>query len=263
MLRPRSLVAPACALLAAVLAGCVSSGVTADLAGADALRPPARDAKQVTHRIRRGDTLYAIARKHGVDWRDIVRANPWVEPDDLQPGQTLLIPAGALRGPLEDTPARFPPPPGVAPRPEPREPAAPPSARGHAGPIPAERNFIWPVRGAILAGYGRPVAWREGEPNRGIDLRVRAGEPIRAVKSGRVNTFEHVPGYGRSVLVEHTDGAMTFYGYVQDFLIPHGRWVRQGEPVATAGSTRRFDGGRLHLRILRDGRFENPLALLP
>lgn len=44
------------------------------------------------HRVGRGDTLYAISRRHGVSVDAIVRANPGINPRSLSVGQSIRIP---------------------------------------------------------------------------------------------------------------------------------------------------------------------------
>ncbi len=45
-----------------------------------------------TYNVRRGDTVFAIAYRLGVDWQEMLRVNNLTEQSLLQPGQTLVIP---------------------------------------------------------------------------------------------------------------------------------------------------------------------------
>ena len=47
----------------------------------------------VMYTVQRGDTLYSIARRHGVSVWDIVSANGITNPNLIYPGQQLRIPA--------------------------------------------------------------------------------------------------------------------------------------------------------------------------
>ena len=47
----------------------------------------------VTHTIKKGDTLYEISRKYHVALGMLLRANPYVDVFNLQPGDTICIPA--------------------------------------------------------------------------------------------------------------------------------------------------------------------------
>lgn len=49
-----------------------------------------------THTVRRGDTLWALARQHGTTVAALVRANALEHPDQLRPGQILHMPGDRL-----------------------------------------------------------------------------------------------------------------------------------------------------------------------
>lgn len=49
-------------------------------------------ALQRTYRVQAGDTVFAIALRHGVDWQETLRVNGLDEQSLLQPGQLLAIP---------------------------------------------------------------------------------------------------------------------------------------------------------------------------
>lgn len=52
-------------------------------------------AKSAGYTIRKGDTLYSLARTHygdGKAWQKIASANPGVDPHKLRVGQTIVIP---------------------------------------------------------------------------------------------------------------------------------------------------------------------------
>ncbi len=42
--------------------------------------------------IRRGETLYHIARRSGIDLADLLKANPYLNPNHYMPGQVIVIP---------------------------------------------------------------------------------------------------------------------------------------------------------------------------
>lgn len=59
-------------------------------------RPPeATDAGTGTYLVQRGDTLFGIARMHGISVAQIREANPEID-SALKPGQTLALPAGMI-----------------------------------------------------------------------------------------------------------------------------------------------------------------------
>ena len=60
--------------------------------------------------VARGDTLYSIAFKHGVDYRTLAERNHIAPPYVIYPGQVLRIEAGAPSAPAHNVLARTPPP---------------------------------------------------------------------------------------------------------------------------------------------------------
>ena len=208
--------------------------------------PPPPTVEGERYAIQRGDTLYSIAKAHGADWRDIAHANPGLNWSKLPVGWVIIIP--------NSTGAVSPGPAVARPKPE--------FNSGRPGPIEAESNFVWPVEGETIGKYQQRISWRRGETNDGIDVRAPEGAAVVAAKSGRVNTFSRFPGYGRSVMLEHQDGAITFYGYLGEVLCSHGAWVGQGEVIGTVGQTGLSSGPELHFRIWRGAGFVDPMGLL-
>ena len=92
-------------------------------------RREARAAPGGTYRVQRGDTLYSIAFRHGVDYRDLAEWNGIPPPYTIYPGRELRL-----------SPARAATKPPVAQAAPPPKPAAPPPARSrHAAEARAVR----------------------------------------------------------------------------------------------------------------------------
>jgi hypothetical protein len=51
--------------------------------------------KGVIHQVKSGDTLYKIAKMHGIKVRDLMLSNPYVNVYQLQPGDELCVPVFA------------------------------------------------------------------------------------------------------------------------------------------------------------------------
>ena len=237
-------------LLLSCLAGCVDVAPSRPYGRrpVHAYEPPSTPSG-VRYVIRKGDTLASLGRQYNVDWREILRANPsLLDVNNLQPGTVIVIPKAS-------TPTTKEPPPftGEVIKHNP----------GYTHRIAAEKTMVWPVRGRLLAKYGQVVSWRMGLKNNGIDIRAKSGERVVAAKSGRVNTFKSVPSLGKVVLLEHTDGSTTLYAHLDLILATHGRWVKQGETIAVAGSSGFASGTELHFRIMRGEKWVDPLRYLP
>ena len=44
------------------------------------------------HKVKKGDTFYGIAKQYGVSPRDVMNANPGIEPTQLGIGQEVIVP---------------------------------------------------------------------------------------------------------------------------------------------------------------------------
>lgn len=88
------------------------------------------------------------------------------------------------------------------------------------------------------------------EFHNGIDFGLNFGEPIFASLDGRVVVTQHSNfGYGNMVMIEHDNGMWTLYAHLQEILVTNGQLVRQGEVIATNGSTGNSTGPHLHYEI--------------
>ncbi len=80
----------------------------------------------------------------------------------------------------------------------------------------------------------------------GLDIRVPAGTPIRAVKPGCVAQAGWAGGYGKAVTLDHGDGSFTRYAHQSRILTSTGRCVAAGTVIGRVGSTGNSSGPHLH-----------------
>ncbi|RKO65608.1 peptidoglycan DD-metalloendopeptidase family protein [Desulfofundulus salinus] len=184
----------------------------------------------LTHTVLPGETLSDIARRYQVPVSRLVAVNDLPNPDTLFPGQQVTIPA-RYGGNL--------------------------TAEAIMAALPVDQ-LAWPVVGWVSSPFG----WRDGRPHEGVDIAAGEGEPIRAVRSGRV-TFAGPRGtYGNTVIIDHGDGLETLYAHALQVLVEPGQWVDAGEIIALVGSTGRSTGPHLHLEVRLNGIPYDPLLCL-
>ena len=229
--------------LALALGGCIAPAPLAPVGGS--LPRPGY------HQVRHGDTLYNIAYRHGLDYRELARANRIAAPYTIRIGQRLRlsrkVAPQADSGPPASAGAAKP-----APRPQ-------PSGAASKAPLPASRpQFLWPVQGQLLGRFSlsQPV-------NKGIDIAARKGAPVKASASGLVvYAGGNLRGYGKLVIIKHNDKYLTAYGNNDKILVKEGDRVERGEAIARIGvdaSQREL----LHFEIREDGKPKDPLKFLP
>lgn len=238
-----------------------------------------RPAAPAIYAVQRGDTLYSIAFRYGLDWRDVAAWNRISEPFVIRPGQELrLIAPPTLARTEPARPAPEPqraPAPAPTPSPAPREPAQAPAPTAPAPTPRAETAAPAPVAGDAPTRTVAGVTWRwptEGRvvrpfdaaaTRRGIGIGGQVGQPVLAAADGQVvYSGTALIGYGELIIIKHSDTMLSAYAHNRVRLVEEGARVRAGQPIAEMGRSNR-DEELLHFEIRRNGQPENPLNFLP
>jgi len=99
-------------------------------------------------------------------------------------------------------------------------------------------NLPWPATGSVVREYGRNVHPRFGTVtmHNGLAIAVTAGAPVQAVAAGTVEFADHLPGFGRCVILDHGAGHYTLYGNLAQIFVTRGRRVDAGQILAEMGN---------------------------
>ncbi|MBI3323127.1 MAG: M23 family metallopeptidase [Candidatus Omnitrophica bacterium] len=206
---------------------------------------PGARAPAAYHRVARGETLWSISRRYGVELSDLVRANGISDASRVEVGQRLRIPERSI------TASSFGVSRGAA--------AVSTPARPSAGSPSA--GFVWPVQGRVISVFG---SRGRGRVNKGVDIQAPSGAEVRAARGGRVDfVHEGLPGFGKTIILDHEDGFASVYAYVSEILVRRGEVVAQRQVIARVGRTGRAEVPALHFQIRRNQKPQNPLHYLP
>jgi lipoprotein NlpD len=181
--------------------------------------------------VRAQDTVYSIAWRYGLDYRDLARWNH-IGPDfRITVGQTLIL------APVATTAAA---PPRKVPKPPPSTASA--------------LTWAWPTD---RMSAPQPVS------GGGILLPGRVGQDIRAASSGRVvYNGSGIRGYGNLIIIKHGENLLSAYAHTHESLVHDGQEVTLGQVIAHMG-----EGAPqkpvLYFEIRRNGKPVDPLAFLP
>jgi murein DD-endopeptidase MepM/ murein hydrolase activator NlpD len=123
-----------------------------------------------------------------------------------------------------------------------------------------------PVVSAIMrSGFGirRHPILGYTKMHTGVDWAAPTGTPIYAAGNGVVEKAGWESGYGKFVLLRHTNGYETAYGHMTAFArgIDEGTRVRQGQVIGFVGSTGLSTGSHVHYEIRINGRFVDPMRI--
>lgn len=99
--------------------------------------------------------------------------------------------------------------------------------------------------------------------HKGVDYAAPKGTPIWAAGDGRVSFAGVKGGYGKVVIIEHSNGVSTLYGHMSAFAksIRHGAGVEQGQTIGYVGSTGAATGPHLHYEYRVNGAHKNPRTI--
>lgn len=205
--------------------------------------------------VQKGDTLYSLSWRHGLDYRAVARWNRIEPPYTIHPGQRLRLTAVGAASPRQ-------PPASVRPAPTAgRKPATPAPATGSSASRAISSSSIpwrWPTDGLL----SRPFAL-DAQGKQGIELQGSLGQSIQAAAAGQVvYAGSGLRGYGNLVIIKHSGRYLTAYGYNREILVREGETVAAGQRIATMGT----GPGRhpaLHFELRRDGKPVNPIPYLP
>ncbi len=265
--------------LALTLAGCSSN---TDNAGS-------------SYRVRSGDTLYSIAFKYGLDYKNLARLNGIAAPYRIYVGQILNLGTSISSGSGSYTVKSGDTLSEIAARHESsvatlaalnnlsapytlyvgqrlklsgnspaqaantvRVAALPQSVSPQGKRQSSGITWSWPTAGKIKAGYS------EGElGNPGITISGKRHQAIKAAADGEVvYAGSALRGYGNLIILTHEHNYLTAYAHNESLLVREGQQVKRGQNIATMGSTD-TDGVELLFELRREGQTVDPLYYLP
>lgn len=104
-----------------------------------------------------------------------------------------------------------------------------------------------------LTDYKRVSRGYNGK-HKGVDISAPKGTPIYAAEAGWI-TYQgrRFRGYGKLVILEHSQRWATFYAHMTKFELKEGSWVNKGDIIGYVGNTGRSTAPHLHFEI----RFNN------
>lgn len=232
----------------------------------------------IYHTVQPGQTLYRIAKTYEIDERKLAQVNRISDPTTIKvsqrifiPGATQLrrVPAAITVKPASAVPPVYTaaPPLPVAPRPASKpaatvvKPVPPQPAKDSVFKAQAVSGlFIWPAKGRLLNKFGK-----HGQNTyKGIEIGVPAGTHVVAAAAGKVIfSGNAIRSYGNLIILEHSDGLFTVYGYNSKNLVALNNHVGQGDKIALSGSPPNGKSPRLHFEIRQGKAAVDPIFYLP
>ena len=123
--------------------------------------------------------------------------------------------------------------------------------------------FLPPVEEYRPANFGvrRVINGDPRMPHAGVDIRLPAGTPVRAIADGRVAFAGEQFFGGRSVVIDHGGGVFSVYYHLKEFSVADGQEISRGDRVGSIGATGRATGPHLHFGVRVPGGRVDPTRL--
>lgn len=183
----------------------------------------------VYHKVRKGETIWRIARTYQVDIEDIVLSNNMPNAARIEVDQLVFIPNADKVKEINLEQSSF-----------------------------QENEFAWPVKGKILFYFGDKD---EYSFSNGIAIESHEGNMVYAARSGVVVFTDYLPGYTQTVIIDHLDGYSTVYSNNASLLVELGDSVSKGDVISQVARNGRL--AFLHFEVRKNGIADNPIYYLP
>lgn len=206
-------------------------------------------------KVKKGDTLYGLARQYGTSTKTLASINGLRYPYTLRPGQTLRLKASTRSAPAASSTVTA------------RSGGATSASKKTTtkktttAALPDDNRKIswqWPVQGKLITTFKSNKTGRKG-----IDIAGKEGKQIRAAAAGRVvYSGNGLISYGNLVIIKHSRTYLSAYAHNRKLLVKEGDAIKAGQMIAELGKTG-ADSPRLHFEIRKNGKPVNPLKYLP
>ncbi len=255
-------------------------------------KPPAKKQKSVKippyYKVKKGDTLYSIAFRYGLNYKKIAKWNgiyaPYeIYPNDLiyfRPSQRIIATSkkkfvkksttatskkskrvAPVIHPISDkarvtkTPVRSSKKSTTVNKTQQKKTIK--KVTNLSTSIPNEK-WIWPTQGKVFRTFAAKDSSRKG-----IDIIGKIGQPILAARGGQVvYSGNGLIGYGELIIIKHDKVFLSAYAHNRKRLVAEGDTVVSGQRIAEMGTTG-TDRPLLHFEVRRDGRPVDPKGYLP
>ena len=272
-------------ILLLLIVGCANRKYPAPIVKIDQVSSPYSEVhKNIitddSYQVQKGETLYSIAWKAGIDFRLLAQMNNISKPYEIFPGQKLNLSQGAvsiaknktIKQPVTEIKTTQKNNKKTIAKEKPEEYGKnqtnqkvqkkvqkEPIKKIESDSFPSKvRKWRYPSDGKIIDTYST-----KENGNRGIDFGGRPGDPIIAAADGKVvYAGSALRGFGNLVIIKHNNDYLSAYAHNRSLLVKEQDWVKAGQIIAEMGSSG-TDKVKLHFEIRFRGRTVNPNKYLP
>ncbi|MEW6526958.1 MAG: M23 family metallopeptidase [Spirochaetota bacterium] len=204
--------------------------------------------KGVFHRVKKGQSLMAIACLYKIPLHNIIINNSLKDSNCIFHGQTIFIPDTRVNvSNINDGTY-------IVKKEKSKE----------NNQIKSNISLLWPVNGKITSSFGnrRNPLGKGRQFHCGLDISCDVDTPVRAAMDGTVIYSGWKDGYGNVVVIKHNKGYISVYGHNSNNLVKEGDSVQKGQVIAKSGMTGSVTGAHVHFEFRKYITPLNPLRYL-
>lgn len=252
------------------------NGTSARLRPGTVLRIPNQDG--IFYVMKKDDVIEKVAKRYGVSMNKIRQVNAEIDIASLKTGSEIFLPGAKTEAVMEHSePVKVAETKKAAPASKnsktvakndkvPKNEKNSKTVKLEKGEVAVKHSggFRWPIMGRINSPFGwrqHPITKRR-DFHTGIDIKANRNDPIKAAGSGRVIYSGWMGGYGKVLVVEHSNGQSTLYAHCSALLAGKGASVSSGQLIAKIGTTGRSTGPHLHFEVRNGNSPVNPIKYL-
>lgn len=203
------------------------------------------------YKVRRGDTLYSVSWRFGMDFKTVARINGIPSPYTIYVGQKLRFKPYRKTASSKKTSSK---------KTQSVKKSKASSKPKVSKPVVSNRRLAWrwPVKGKVISTYSKSVASRKG-----IKIAGKSGQNVSAAASGKVvYSGNGLPRYGNLIIIKHNETYLSAYAHNKYLVVKEGQRVKAGQKIALLGRTG-TQRDQLHFEIRRNGEPVDPMRFLP
>ena len=177
----------------------------------------------LTHAVKEGDTITAIAKTYKAKAEEIIAFNGLKDQMDIFVGDVIAVPGGTM----------------------PKK-----------APVIVEAPVATSYFAIAATGI---ITQRLHGPNNAVDVANSCGTSVNAAAGGVIQRAKYGwnGGGGNFVTVKHANGVVTYYGHLSSISVNAGDAVSQGQRLGLMGTTGKSTGCHVHFGVTGA---RNPLA---
>lgn len=125
-------------------------------------------------------------------------------------------------------------------------------------------QLLWPVNGPLLLAFGRVrhrhldvYTWQKG-----VYIGAPMGSDVRVIGAGSVIYADWFKGFGRLLIVDHSDHVVSLYGHTSAILVVVGDTVQPHQVVAKVGDSNALGESALYFEMRYHTVPQDPLLWL-